>query len=331
MLSFLAPLVDSRNILAISCQYFCYRGGRRSSVWVEKPTPVSSASRQKTEVFEAYGYRIGFRYPAELQCCIDDIILPTWKRGPSTSADAWLTARPVAEGYEILDDGKPWTTVKAEPGAEPTHVSCGDWEREAPLEIPHFLASAKAQHLLRHRLQQLTQIRLTAGVENYAFVHAGVVLCQSGLVVIPGPAKIGKSTLVKELCSRGARFYSDEFAVINPQGLVESYPRDLWTRVSKKERLPQSAASLGWTLDLQPAPISLLLFATYKAGAVWEPKQLSKDEALELMLEQTKLPDSGQLPRTLIEKAVQASHCLQGPRGSFELIDELTRNGELQV
>jgi hypothetical protein len=35
-LSFLAPLVDSRNILAISWQYFCYLGERRSYLEPEK-------------------------------------------------------------------------------------------------------------------------------------------------------------------------------------------------------------------------------------------------------------------------------------------------------
>ncbi len=235
----------------------------------------------------------------ELQGCINEIVLPTWKQCSSDDADAWLTVQPTAEGFEIFDDGKPWTTVKAHD--EPSS-SCGSLTQPESVLSSEF-GGPGAQPLVRHRLQQLTQIRLTAGVTDYAFVHAGVVLCRSGLVVIPGPAKIGKSTLVKELCSRGARFYSDEFAVINPQGLVESYPRDLWTRVSKKERQPQSAASLGWGSDLQPAPISLLLFATYKAEAVWQPKQLNQDEALELLLEQTKLPDSGQLPRALLEKA----------------------------
>lgn len=249
----------------------------------------------------------------ELQGCIDEIILPTWKRCSGDDADAWLTVQPTAEGFEIFDDGKPWTTVKSESGLSS--------EFEGP----------GAQPLVRHRLQQLTQIRLTAGVTEYAFVHAGVVLCASGLVVIPGPAKIGKSTLVKELCSRGARFYSDEFAVINPQGLVESYPRDLWTRVSKKERQPQSAASLGWSADLQPAPISLLLFATYKAGALWQPRQLEKEEALELMLEHTKLPDSGQLPRALLEQAVP-ERCFQGHRSSVDsFIEQLQRDNQLKL
>jgi hypothetical protein len=119
--------------------------------------------------------------------------------------------------------------------------------------------------------------------------------------------------------------------VINPQGLVESYPRDLWTRVSKKERQSQSAASLGWTLDLQPAPISLLLFATYKAGAVWQPKQLNQDEALELLLEQTKLPDSGQLPRSLLQKAVRGC-CFQGFRSSVDgFIDQLQQDHQLTI
>ncbi len=250
------------------------------------------------DVIEAYGYKIGFRYQQmEVRKCLDEITLHSWKRCSADAADAWLTVTSTENGYELLDDGKPWTAVAA-----------GNLE------------------LLRHRLQQLIQIRLTAGARGFAFVHAGVVLCKSGLVVIAGPSKTGKSSLVKEMCLRGARFYSDEFAVINPQGLVEPYPRDLWSRISKKERRPESAASLGWSADLGPAPISLLLFAPYKPGSAWQPTCLTADEAARLLGENAKLSDTAGVQLELLEQACQCCTRLSGIRGdSNAFIEQLTR------
>src|SRR5205823_9671727 len=62
------------------------------------------------------------------------------------------------------------------------------------------------------------------------FVHAGVVGWKGKAIVIPGRSFSGKSTLVAELVRAGATYYSDEYAVVDPQGRVHPYPKPLSLR-----------------------------------------------------------------------------------------------------
>ena len=59
------------------------------------------------------------------------------------------------------------------------------------------------------------------------FIHAGVVAHRGRGIVIPGDSFSGKTTLVAELVRAGAGYYSDEFAVIDAEGLVHPYARPL--------------------------------------------------------------------------------------------------------
>ena len=75
---------------------------------------------------------------------------------------------------------------------------------------------------------------LMVHVANYApdrvFVHAGVVGWKGRALVLPGTSFAGKTTLVAELVRAGATYYSDEYAVVDEQGRVHPYPRDLQMR-----------------------------------------------------------------------------------------------------
>ena len=63
--------------------------------------------------------------------------------------------------------------------------------------------------------------------ESYAFVHAGVVAWNGLAIVIPGPSRCGKSTLVKEFLRAGAEYLSDEFAVFDGTGKLHPFPRPI--------------------------------------------------------------------------------------------------------
>src|SRR5437867_4831683 len=68
------------------------------------------------------------------------------------------------------------------------------------------------------------EINLRHYVAEYApnklFIHAGVVGWRGRAIVIPGQTFTGKSTLVAELVRAGATYYSDEYALLDPQGRV---------------------------------------------------------------------------------------------------------------
>ena len=63
--------------------------------------------------------------------------------------------------------------------------------------------------------------------QDCLFVHAGVVGWQGKAILIPGRSFSGKTTLVKALIEAGATYYSDEFAILDRQGLVHPYPLPL--------------------------------------------------------------------------------------------------------
>ena len=57
-------------------------------------------------------------------------------------------------------------------------------------------------------------------------MHAGAVAWRDRGIVIPGRSHSGKTTLVRALVE-AARYYSDEFAVLDPQGRLHPYPLPL--------------------------------------------------------------------------------------------------------
>lgn len=167
---------------------------------------------------------------------------------------------------------------------------------------------------LRHRLQQLTQLVLTENSTHVTFLHAGVVRFRERLVMIPGPSKSGKSSLVQALVQAGGRFYSDEFAVLDDRGLAHSYPRPMWTRVTRKQRKPTPASELGWSAELGPEPLRVLLLTEYQPGAHWDPRRLSLDEAIHACLEQVQGPHR-ETARRRLQRALQECASYRGVRG----------------
>jgi hypothetical protein len=61
-------------------------------------------------------------------------------------------------------------------------------------------------------------------------VHAGVVADGTGVLVFPGRSMVGKSTLTRALLEAGATYWSDEFALLDGDGLVHPYPRAMTIR-----------------------------------------------------------------------------------------------------
>jgi hypothetical protein len=76
------------------------------------------------------------------------------------------------------------------------------------------------------------RVRLT--VAEFAigkvFLHAGVVAWNNRALIIPAKSFQGKTTLVAELVKKGAVYYSDEYAVLDEDGLVHPFPKKLSMR-----------------------------------------------------------------------------------------------------
>lgn len=90
---------------------------------------------------------------------------------------------------------------------------------------------------------------------EHVFVHAGVVCVGASALLLPGRSYSGKSTLVKALTDLGAVYYSDEYAVLDANGLVLPYPCPLKLR-------PQSA-SLSLQGGDKQVPVRFVLQCRY--------------------------------------------------------------------
>src|SRR5262249_49039963 len=100
------------------------------------------------------------------------------------------------------------------------------------------------------------------------FVHAGVIGWRGLAIVIPGRSYTGKSTLVAELVSRGAVYYSDEFAVLDDMGLVHPYRRPL---VLRGEAPPSPDLRLVRADAAERLPIGVVVAGPYRPEITWRP------------------------------------------------------------
>jgi hypothetical protein len=128
---------------------------------------------------------------------------------------------------------------------------------------------------------QLSVARLA---QPEVFVHAGVVAVGGRAILMPGRSGTGKTTLVRALVEAGARYYSDEYAVIDAGGRVHPYPRRPSVRVrgGRKERHPVPDGR-----GRHPVRIGLIVDTRYRSGARWEPAALSAGECVLALLSNT--------------------------------------------
>lgn len=232
--------------------------------------------------WEAFGYRIGYKSATrELDSLLSRVILPNWTEVDPASSDAWVEVR----DDKIYDNGIYWT-------------------------------SAQDEEQLTLRLSQVTQMRLTWSAERFIFLHCGVVRLEDHAWLFPGLSKAGKSTVVKEFCRRGAAFYSDEYAVFDEDGLVHSYPRALWTRVTRRKREPTDPLSLGWKSTFGPISAARVYLCPFKKTSDEPPAEVGLSEIIEeLVALLCCAPDRRSSARERLTHALASARCWMGKRG----------------
>lgn len=124
-------------------------------------------------------------------------------------------------------------------------------------------------------------------MKMFRAVHAGAVLIDGKALLLPGSSHAGKSSLVAELLSRGASHYSDEYALIDNQGLAHSYPRPLLLRNGRPLQSLVLPEELNARFASQPAPVGWILALEYVPGGELELRELSQSEVVMLLLRNT--------------------------------------------
>jgi hypothetical protein len=121
---------------------------------------------------------------------------------------------------------------------------------------------------------------------DHVFVHAGVVGVEDRAIVLPGRSFAGKTTLVAALVKAGAEYWSDEYAVLDANGLVHPYPKPLSVRINDtRETDEQPVESLGGRAGEGPLPVAVIAFTSYHPGAAWALRARTAGEGAVKLLE----------------------------------------------
>jgi hypothetical protein len=162
---------------------------------------------------------------------------------------------------------------------------------------------------------------LAAEARDAVFVHAGAVAVNGRGIVIPGKSFSGKTTLVAALVRAGAQYYSDEYAVIRPDGKLVPFPKDLSLRLVEGDRAQtdHSVGEIGGVVGSEPVPIGLLVVTEYRASAKWEPSELSAAQGLvELLAHAEPVQERPAPTLATVRQALQGAQVLKGYRGEAE-------------
>jgi hypothetical protein len=152
---------------------------------------------------------------------------------------------------------------------------------------------------------------------NHVFVHAGVVGVQDRAIVLPGRSFAGKTTLVAALVQAGAEYWSDEYAVLDADGLVHPYPKPLSVRINDtRETDEQPVESLGGRAGDRPLPVAVIAFTSYRPGAACALRARTTGEGAVKLLEHSIAARSRpEQVLAAVRRAATNAMVLEGERG----------------
>jgi hypothetical protein len=165
------------------------------------------------------------------------------------------------------------------------------------------------------------QFDVAVAASPWLFVHAGVVGWNGRAIVIPAPSSHGKSRLVEALVRAGAAYYSDEFAVIDENGLVHPFARRMALRDEAGAVRRVSPEEVGGSAGSTPLPIGLVLSTRYEAGSEWRPREGTAADAVMVLLANTvraRIAPASSLE--VLARAVEGAGIVEGPRGDADAV-----------
>jgi len=188
------------------------------------------------------------------------------------------------------------------------------WHEELRLDEGFRLAP------LLESMESAIRLRVGQTAPGRLFVHAGAVAWRDRAIVIPGRSGAGKTTLVAALIAAGATYFSDEYAVLDKDGLLHPYARPLSIRQGENRRLRQCAVNdLGGHAASTPLPVGFVIQTAYRPGANWEPTILSTGEGAHAMFANTLAArDRPAFAYSILSRAASGALSLAGDRGEAE-------------
>ena len=184
-------------------------------------------------------------------------------------------------------------------------------------------------HLLENELRTYVGLHAPSRI----FVHAGVVALDDRVIILPGRSFSGKTRIVLELVRLGATYYSDEYAVIDPDGLVHPYAKPLSLRDHNQVQQDHHVDDLGGRAGDRALPVAAMVHTTFRPGAVWQPEQLTVGKGvLAMMLHTLAARTRADEALPTVRRAVEGALLLEGDRGEAaevapKLLELLTGRG----
>ncbi len=153
-------------------------------------------------------------------------------------------------------------------------------------------------------------------LKNLYAVHAGAVLIDGRALLLPGATHAGKSSFVAELLRRGATCLSDEYALIDSQGRIHSYPRPLLLRNGQPKQSLVLPEELNSNYASHPVAAGWIFATGYRSGGKWDVRSISQGEAVLLLLRNTP-HEMAQSPKIVdcFQKVAADASCFEGSRG----------------
>ncbi len=167
------------------------------------------------------------------------------------------------------------------------------------------------------------QIRLTIAefADSRVFVHAGVIAWKGKAIILPASSFQGKTTLVKELTKLGAKYYSDEYAVLDEEGFVHPFPKMLSIRglTDKYQQTDYAVETFGGIKGVTPLPVGMVLLTEFEPGAEWQPKLLSEGLGIiELLSHTIPIRYNPKFSLKVLNKTVNRAIIVKTKRGEAE-------------
>jgi hypothetical protein len=137
--------------------------------------------------------------------------------------------------------------------------------------------SVSSEFVFFKYFNSILRVTVAENAVDRVFVHAGVVGRKGKAVLFPGRSFKGKSTLVVELIKLGATYYSDEYAVIGKDGLVEPFPREISLRsvIQQHDEVDVAPETFGAEVGTLPLSVGCVILTEFQHSAVWNPQTLT--------------------------------------------------------
>lgn len=251
----------------------------------------------------AYGLRLGIRTNRpEFMDRLSQHFPPLWKPSSTSSVERMFSVR-------IGGDG-------SSNGKSAFHELFENRERGE---------KSRSLNAVLEDLERRMKMYVAEMARRRVFVHAGVVGWNGKAIIVPGRSLSGKTTLIAELVRAGATYYSDEYAVLDMNGLVHPYPQLLQVREpgsgKQKKRRPEE---IGGVTGTKPLPVGLVAVSPYRAGARWRPRRLSTGQAvLELLANTVPARRRPEVVMPTLHSAVTDAIVLKGARGEADRVARL--------